>query len=174
MLRCCHSNTISRYPTNEAERSTVVERTLGIIKPDAVSSGLIGEVIRIIERENLRIVAMKMIQLTGKKAEGFYYVHQGKPFFPTLIDFMTSGPVVPMVIEGENAISRWRTLMGATNPANADKGTIRREFAGSVEKNAVHGSDSPESADFEIYYFFSGSDLLAVDPGKVRRSGSQS
>ena len=149
-----------------------MERTLGIIKPDAVSSGLVGEVIRVIERENLRIVAMKMVQLTGIKAEGFYYVHQGKPFFPTLIDFMTAGPVVLLVIEGENAISRWRALMGATNPANAEKGTIRREFAGSIEKNAVHGSDSPESATYEIYYFFSGSDLLTIDPGKVRKSGS--
>jgi nucleoside-diphosphate kinase len=149
-----------------------VERTLGIIKPDSVAAGLIGEIIRIVEREHIRIVAMKMVHLTRGKAQGFYYVHQGKPFFPSLIDFMTSGPVVLMVLEGEHVITRWRDIMGPTNPQDGERGKIRREFGSSIEKNATHGSDSPENANFEIYYFFSGSDILAIDPGKVRKSGS--
>ena len=131
------------------------ERTLGIIKPDAVSRGLIGKVVERIENAGIRIVAMKMIWMDRAQAEGFYYVHRGKPFFESLTEFMSSGPCIVMVLEGEGVIERYRKLMGATDPQKAEEGTIRREFATDVEKNVVHGSDSPESARFEIGYFFS-------------------
>ncbi len=148
-----------------------MEKTLAIIKPDATSTGHIGEIIRRIEHEGLTLLSLKMLHLDKKRAEGFYYVHLGKPFFNSLVDFMTSGPVVVMVISGDEAISKWRKLMGATNPENADAGTIRKDFAASIEKNAVHGSDSPESASFEIGYFFAGSEILTIDKELVFKSG---
>jgi nucleoside-diphosphate kinase len=130
------------------------ERTLSIVKPDAVSRNLIGEVVRRIEETGLRIAAMKMIRMSKDQAKGFYHVHEGKPFFESVTDFMSSGPCVVMVLEGENAIQRYRTLMGATNYEEAEEGTIRRAFATDIEKNVVHGSDAPETARFEIGYFF--------------------
>jgi nucleoside-diphosphate kinase len=131
------------------------ERTLSIIKPDGVSRRLIGEVIKRLEAENLRIGAMKMIKMAEEQAKGFYKVHEGKPFFESVTRFMSSGPCVVMVLEGEDAIKRYRKLMGATNYKEAEPGTIRREFATDIEKNVVHGSDSQENALFEISYFFS-------------------
>jgi len=136
-----------------------MERTLAIIKPDGVAAGVIGEVVKRIEQEGLRIIGMRMELLTRTKAEGFYYVHREKEFFPSLMEFMTSGPVVLMALEGENAIKRWRALMGATNPENADPGTIRRDMATNIERNVVHGSDAPDTASFEVHYFFSGTEL---------------
>lgn len=131
-----------------------MEQTLSIIKPDGVSQSLIGEVIKRFETNGIRIAAMKMLQMTKKQAQGFYAVHRERPFFESLTDFMTSGPVVAMVLEGENVIEKNRTLMGATNYEEAQEGTIRRDFATDIEKNVVHGSDSPETAAFEISYFF--------------------
>ena len=131
-----------------------VERTLSIVKPDGVAKGLIGEVVKRFETAGLKIVAMKMIHMTKKEAEGFYAVHRGKGFFPSLTDFMSSGPCVVMILEGEKAISRNRELMGATNPKDAAPGTIRKEFASSIERNIVHGSDAPETAAVEMGYFF--------------------
>lgn len=151
-----------------------MERTLAIIKPDAVAAGLVGEIIRRIEAGHLRVVAMKMLHLTKRRAEGFYYVHRYKPFFATLVDFMSSGPAVVMVLEGENAIQRWRELMGKTDPAEADRGTIRKDYGYSIEKNAVHGSDGPDTATFETTYFFNGLEILCIDPEKVRNSGTKS
>ena len=132
-----------------------VERTLSIIKPDAVAKNLIGEIVSRFEKSGLRIVAARMEHLTPNKAEGFYAEHAGKPFFKDLVKYMTSYPVVVQVLEGENAIALNRKLMGATNPAAADAGTIRADFAQSIDANAVHGSDSPISAAREIDYFFS-------------------
>lgn len=132
-----------------------MERTLSIIKPDGVSRGLIGEVIGRFERAGIRIAAMKMLQMTRKEAEGFYEVHKARPFFGSLTEFMSSGPVVVMVLEGEDVIRRNRELMGATNYKDAKPGTIRADFATEIEKNIVHGSDSPENAAKEIAYFFS-------------------
>jgi nucleoside-diphosphate kinase len=137
-----------------------MERTLAIIKPDGVSAGVIGEVVKRIEQEDLRIIGMRMELLTRSKAEGFYYVHRERPFFQGLMDFMTSGPVLLMALEGENAIKRWRSLMGATNPENADPGTIRRDMATNIERNVVHGSDATDTASFEVNYFFTGTDLM--------------
>ncbi len=137
-----------------------VERTLSIIKPDGVEKNIIGEIIKRFEDAGLRIAAMKMLHLSREQAEGFYYVHRDKPFFDSLIEFMTSGPCVVMVIEGENAISRVREIMGATDPSKAAPGTIRRDFATDIEKNTIHGSDSPESAAFEIPYFFSTVEIV--------------
>ena len=131
-----------------------MQQTLSIIKPDGVAKGVIGEVIQRIEKQGLKIKAMKLIRLTKSQAEGFYAVHKERPFFSSLTDFMTSGPVVVMILEGENAISRWREMMGATNYKEAAEGTIRREFATDIEKNVVHGSDAPETAAFETAYFF--------------------
>ena len=131
-----------------------MEKTLSIIKPDGVSRGLIGEVIRRLENNNLKITAMKMIQMSKQQAQGFYAVHRERPFFDSLTDFMTSGPVVVMLLEGENAIANYRELMGATNYKEAADGTIRKDFATDIEKNVVHGSDSQETAEFEINYFF--------------------
>ena len=130
------------------------ERTLSIVKPDAVSRNLVGEVIRRIEEAGLRIAAMRMIRMSKEQAKGFYRVHEGKPFFESVTDFMSSGPCVVMVLAGENAIQRYRALMGATNHEEAEEGTIRRAFATDIEKNVVHGSDAPETARFEIGYFF--------------------
>ncbi len=136
-----------------------VERTLAIIKPDAVSARHAGEILSMIENAGFRILAMRMIRLGRKQAEGFYAVHREKPFFQNLVEFMTEGPVIVMAIEQENAIRKWREVMGATNPANAAEGTIRKRFGASIERNAVHGSDAPETADYELRYFFSTLDL---------------
>ncbi len=137
-----------------------MERTLSIIKPDAVKRGLIGEVVKRLEQNQLNIVAMKMIYMTKDQARGFYAVHQERPFFESLTDFMSSGPAVVMVLEAENAIARYRELMGATNYEEAAEGTIRREFATDIEKNVVHGSDAPETAAFEISYFFNSFEIV--------------
>ena len=137
-----------------------MQRTLSIIKPDGVEKGLIGEVIRRFEKEGIRIVAMRMLRLTRPEAEGFYAVHREQPFFGSLTEFMSSGPVVVMVLEGDDVISRNRALMGATDPKKAEKGTIRADFAHNVERNIVHGSDAPETAETEIRYFFSELDLV--------------
>ncbi len=131
-----------------------MERTLSIIKPDGVSRGLIGEVIRRFEANKIKIVAMKMIYMTKAQAQGFYAVHKERPFFGSVTDFMSSGPSVVMVLEGENVIAKNRELMGATDFRKAAEGTIRRDFATDIEKNVVHGSDAPETAAFEISYFF--------------------
>ncbi len=138
-----------------------VERTLSIIKPDAVAKNVIGQIYSRFEGAGLRIVAAQMLQLSREQAEGFYAEHKGRPFFPALIDFMTSGPVVVQALEGEGAIALNRELMGATNPKNAAPGTIRADFADSIDANAVHGSDSPESAVREVAYFFATSDICA-------------
>ena len=137
-----------------------MQRTLSIIKPDGVQRGLIGEVIRRLEQNRLPIVAMKMIHMTKDQAEGFYAVHRERPFFESLTNFMSSGPCVVMVLEGEDAIARYRELMGATNYEEAAEGTIRREFATDIEKNVVHGSDAPETAAFEIGYFFNRFEMI--------------
>jgi nucleoside-diphosphate kinase len=137
-----------------------MERTLSIIKPDAVKKNVIGEIINRFERNGLRIAAMKKIWMTKEQARGFYIVHKDKPFYDSLTDFMSEGPIVVMVLEGENAITKNREIMGATNPANASPGTIRKDFAENIERNAVHGSDSPETASFEIRYFFSELEIL--------------
>lgn len=137
-----------------------MERTLTIIKPDAVAAGHIGDITRIFESNKLTIKAARLVSLTRKEAEGFYAVHRGKGFFESLTGFMSSGPALAMVLEGEDAIARLRKLMGATNPANADEGTIRKLYAQDIEHNAVHGSDAPETAAFEISYFFPGIELL--------------
>jgi len=136
------------------------ERTLSIIKPDGISKNLIGEVIKRIEDQSIRIIAMKMIYMSKEQAKGFYAVHEGKPFYESVTDFMSSGPCVVMVLEGEDVISKYRILMGATNYKDAEEGTIRREFATDIEKNVVHGSDSPETANFEINYFFNELEIV--------------
>ncbi|MFZ3045929.1 MAG: nucleoside-diphosphate kinase [Desulfatirhabdiaceae bacterium] len=137
-----------------------MQRTLSIIKPDGVQRGLIGEVVRRLEQNQIRIVAMKMIQMTKAQAEGFYAVHQERPFFRSLTGFMSSGPVVVMILEGDNVIARYRDLMGATNFKDAAEGTIRRDFATDIEKNVVHGSDAPETAAFEMGYFFNRFEIV--------------
>jgi len=137
-----------------------VERTLSIIKPDGVKRGLIGEVVRMLEQNNLDIVAMKMLHMTKKQAEGFYAVHRERPFFESLTDFMSSGPAIVMVLEGDNVITRYRDLMGATDCREAAEGTIRKAFATDIEQNVVHGSDAPETASFEIAYFFNQLEIL--------------
>jgi len=138
----------------------VKEKTLSIIKPDGVSRNLIGEIIRRLEEAGIEIVAMKMITMTKEEAKGFYKVHEGKPFYESVTDFMSSGPCVAMVLEGKDVISRYRKLMGATNYEEAEDGTIRREFATDIEKNVVHGSDSEETAKFEINYFFNALEIM--------------
>ena len=135
-------------------------KTLSIIKPDGVQRGLIGEVVKMLEQNNLDIVAMKMLHMTKKQAEGFYAVHCERPFFQSLTDFMSSGPAIVMVLEGENVIARYRELMGATNYKEAAEGTIRKAFATDIEKNIVHGSDAPETASFEISYFFNQFEIV--------------
>lgn len=132
-----------------------MEKTFAIIKPDAVERNITGKIIQRIEENGFKIVAMKKFWLTKKEAEGFYAVHKGKPFFESLTSYMSSGPCIAMVLEKENAIVSWRNLMGATNPANAEVGTIRKDFAVDLEKNSVHGSDAKETAEYEIKYFFS-------------------
>lgn len=136
-----------------------VERTLSIIKPDAVGKNVIGEIVSRFEKGGLNVIAMKMQQLDEDSAGGFYAEHKERPFFKDLMEFMTSGPVIVQVLEGENAIACNRELMGATNPAEAESGTIRADFAQSIDANAVHGSDSPASADREISYFFSDEEI---------------
>ncbi len=131
-----------------------IERTLSIIKPDGVEKGIVGRVISRFETAGLKPVAMKMKLLSRTEAEGFYAVHRARPFFPDLVKFMTSGPVVLMVLEGEGAVARNRDIMGATDPKKAAEGTIRKDFATDIEKNTVHGSDSPENAKIEVAYFF--------------------
>lgn len=136
-----------------------LERTLSIIKPDAVAKNVIGEIYSHFEKAGLRIVAAKMTQLSREKAEGFYAVHKARPFFKDLVDFMISGPVMVQVLEGDDAIAQHRKVMGATNPGEADAGTIRAEFATSIDENAVHGSDAEDTATAEIAYFFSAEEL---------------
>ncbi|MDY6863801.1 MAG: nucleoside-diphosphate kinase [Thermodesulfobacteriota bacterium] len=131
-----------------------MEKTLSILKPDGVRKGVIGEVIKRFESNGIKVIAMKMLCLSKKEAKGFYYVHEGKPFYESLTDFMSSGPTVVMVLAGENVINKNREIMGATNPEDALPGTIRKDFASNVEQNIVHGSDSLKSAEFEISYFF--------------------
>ncbi len=135
------------------------ERTLSIIKPDGVSRNLIGEVNRRLEKANLSIIAARMRHLSQREAEGFYAVHRERPFFKDLVSYMTSGPVLVQVLQGENAIARYREIMGATDPKKAAPGTIRADFAQSIEQNVVHGSDAPETAAVEIAYFFSTTEL---------------
>ena len=137
-----------------------IERTLSIIKPDATRRNLTGKIIARFEEAGLRVIAQRRVRLTREQAEGFYKVHAERPFFDDLCRFMTSGPVVVQVLEGENAVTRNREIMGATNPAKADKGTIRKDFAESIEANSVHGSDSPDSARAEIHYFFSDVEIV--------------
>lgn len=137
-----------------------MERTLSIIKPDGVSRGLIGEVVKRFEANGIKIAAMKMVRMTRAQAEGFYAVHKERPFFGSLTEFMTSGPAVVMILEGDDVIAKNRELMGATNYKDAAEGTIRRDFATDIEKNVVHGSDSPETAAFEIGYFFNSFEIV--------------
>ncbi len=132
-----------------------VEKTFAIIKPDAVERKITGKIMSRIEENGFTVVAMKKLWLTKKQAGGFYAVHKGKPFFEALTNYMSSGPCIALVLEKEGAIAAWRKLMGATNPANADPGTIRKDFAVDLERNSVHGSDAPETAAFEMRYFFS-------------------
>ena len=136
------------------------QRTLAIIKPDAVKRHLAGRVLQRIEDEGFSVRAMRRIHLSRQQAEGFYDVHRARPFFASLTEFMSSGPCVVLVLEADDAIKKWRTLMGATDPAKADAGTLRKEFAESIERNATHGSDAPETAAYEIGYFFAGIDLI--------------
>ena len=137
-----------------------MERTFAIIKPDAVAAGQSGEIVAAIQKSGFRVVGMKMKRLSQLDAEGFYAVHRERPFYGSLVKFMTEGPVVMMVLEAPDAIKKWRDTMGATNPANAAEGTIRKRFAESIERNCVHGSDAPETAAVEIPFFFSASELL--------------
>ena len=136
------------------------ERTLAIVKPDAMERRLAGRIIQRVEEAGFEIRAMRRVQLSKKDAEGFYAVHRERPFFGSLTAFMSSGPAIVMVLEAPDAIRKWRTLMGATDPANAEAGTLRRELAESIERNATHGSDAPETAAYEIGYFFAGIDLI--------------
>ena len=133
-----------------------MERTFSIIKPDAVAKNSIGGILSVLEKEGLRPVAMKMLHLSTEQAKGFYHVHKERPFFNDLVKFMTEGPIVAMVLEGDNAIEKYRKVMGATNPEKAEAGTIRKLFGTNIERNASHGSDAPDTAKFEIGYFFSG------------------
>jgi len=137
-----------------------MERTLSIVKPDGVQKHLIGEVVKRFENHGLKVIGLKMISMDKKEAEGFYAVHRGKPFYESLTQFMSSGPAVVMVLEGEGAISKTRELMGATDPKQAKEGTLRRQFAANIEKNVVHGSDAPQTAAFEIKYFFNALEMF--------------
>jgi nucleoside-diphosphate kinase len=137
-----------------------MQKTLTILKPDTVNAGKAGAVISEIEKAGFRIRAMKIIQLTEAQAQGFYYVHKERPFFGSLVKFMTEGPVVPIVLEADNAIEKLRKVMGATDPAKAEAGTIRKQFGTNIERNAIHGSDGPETAAFEIGYFFNQLEIV--------------
>ena len=136
-----------------------LERTLAIVKPDAVAKKAIGDIVGTIEAKGFRVIGMKMLHISKHQAEGFYAVHAGKPFFDSLTNFMSQGPVVVMALEKESAIAEWRELMGATNPANAKEGTLRKKWASNIENNAVHGSDAEDTARFELSYFFAGYEL---------------
>ena len=137
-----------------------MSRTFSIIKPDATKRNITGSINKIIENNNLVIVAQKRIKLSKEQAEGFYDVHSDRPFFPDLIEYMTSGPVIVQVLEGDNAVEKYRKIMGATNPENADSGTIRKEYALNIQENSVHGSDSDANAQIEIKYFFNESEII--------------
>jgi nucleoside-diphosphate kinase len=137
-----------------------VQRTFTILKPDTVKAGNAGLIIDRLLKEGFRIRAMKLVHLTKAQAEGFYYVHKERPFFASLVEFMSEGPIVPMVLEADNAIEKLRKVMGATDPAKADAGTIRKQFATNIERNAIHGSDGPDTAAYEIAYFFNRLELL--------------
>ncbi len=137
-----------------------MEKTFAIIKPDAFAAGYAGKILDRIYAEGFKVLGLKKVYLSKVEAEGFYYVHKERPFFGELTDFMSSGPCIVMALEAENAIMKWRDLMGATNPAEAAEGTLRREFGASIGENATHGSDAPETAAFELGYFFSGMELL--------------
>jgi nucleoside-diphosphate kinase len=139
-----------------------IERTFGIIKPDAVAKGAIGGVIDLIEKGGLKVIGLRYTRLDAAQAQGFYAVHKARPFFGALVAFMTSGPCVLMALEGENAIARWRELMGPTDSTKAPAGTVRGKFGTDIEKNAAHGSDAPETAKFELGYFFRGYELPAA------------
>lgn len=140
-----------------------VENTLAIIKPDAVQKGVIGEIMNRIEGHELKIVGARMLQLDKRRAEGFYAVHKAKPFFAPLVEFMTSGPVVVLALEGEGAIKKWREVMGPTDSSKAPEGTIRGDYGTDIQCNAVHGSDAPETAKFEISYFFEPQDIVKYE-----------
>jgi nucleoside-diphosphate kinase len=145
------------YASNEDEDSKeLMERTFAIIKPDAVKRKLAGKILQRIEEAGFTVKAMRLMHMTKKEAEGFYAVHSARPFFGSLTDFMSSGPCVVMALEAPDAIKKWRTLMGATDPAKAEAGTLRKDFGESIEFNATHGSDAPETAAFELGYFFAG------------------
>jgi len=137
-----------------------MERTFTILKPDSVKAGNVGAILQVIEKAGFKIRAMKMVHLTAAQAEGFYYVHRERPFFRSLITFMTEGPVVMAVLEADDAIQKLRKVMGATDPAKADAGTIRKQFAANIERNAIHGSDGPDTAAFEISYFFNRLEMV--------------
>jgi nucleoside-diphosphate kinase len=136
-----------------------LQRTFSIVKPDAVAKGATGDILSMIQQKGFRIIGMKMLEITKRQAEGFYAVHCERPFFESLTDFMSSGPIVVLALEKENAIADLRKLMGATNPANAEEGTVRKKFAESIERNAIHGSDADDTARFELSYFFAGHEL---------------
>jgi nucleoside-diphosphate kinase len=136
------------------------QRTFAIIKPDAVKKNAVGDILNTIHEKGFRIIGLKMLEINREQAEGFYAVHAGKPFFGSLCDFMSSGPIITLALERENAIAEWRKLMGATNPAHAEEGTIRKKWASSIEANAVHGSDAEDTARFELSYFFAGYELF--------------
>jgi len=136
-----------------------LERTLSIVKPDGTEKNVIGEVVSRFEKNGIKVIALKMVKLTKEDAQGFYAVHRERPFFGSLTEFMSRGPIVVMALEGDNAISKVREIMGATNPEEAAEGTIRKDFASNIEENTVHGSDSPESAEYEIGYFFNELEL---------------
>jgi nucleoside-diphosphate kinase len=136
-----------------------VERTFSIIKPDAVADGHAGEILTMLEQAGFRIIGMRMVKLSRSQAEGFYAVHRERPFFPSLVKFMTEGRIVALALEREDAVKKLREVMGATNPANAAEGTVRKKFAASIERNCIHGSDAPETAAVELNYFFSALDL---------------
>jgi nucleoside-diphosphate kinase len=136
------------------------QRTLAIIKPDAVKKNATGDIISTIHKAGFHIIGLRMMEITEEQAEGFYAVHANKPFFSSLTKFMASGPIVVLALEKENAIADWRKLMGATNPANAEEGTIRKKWASNIENNAVHGSDAEDTAKFELSYFFAGYELF--------------
>ena len=136
-----------------------IERTFSIIKPDAVAAGHAGDILSLLEKAGFKILALRMTRLTQREAEGFYAVHRERPFFPSLVRFMTEGPIVVMALERDDAIAKLREVMGATNPANAAEGTVRKRFAESIERNCIHGSDAPETAETELRYFFSTLDL---------------
>ncbi|HYR82687.1 MAG TPA: nucleoside-diphosphate kinase [Terriglobia bacterium] len=137
-----------------------MEKTFTILKPDTVKAGNMGAIITQLEKEGFRIRAMKMLHLTEEQAQGFYHVHKERPFFGSLVKFMSEGPIVPMVLEADNAIEKLRKVMGATDPAKAEAGTIRKKFGTNIERNAIHGSDAPETAAFEIAYFFSRLEIV--------------